>query len=174
MIFVKEDIETILNEIIDFSLPIYYLMTNHHLDIVDVKNIFLKSDLEQATLSYQRVISLIKPEDFKVANDFYRKETTKLNCIDRVIEQKEHLKGIKNIALNLRLADEIISEKTYECFLNITYLGKIFNWLMIENNQPRNKKFLAEYQRYLSKIQDANDHLINSDINNYYYKKVGA
>lgn len=170
----REDIETILNEIIDFSLPIYYLISNNNINLCDVQNIFLKNDLDKATLSYQKVIGLIKPEDFKKANELYRSLTTKLDCIDRVIENKEHLKDIRDIALNLTLADEIINEKTYKCFLNITYLNKILDTILNNDNNPRTKRIIREYQKYLSKIQSDNDHLIDIDINNYYYKKVGA
>ena len=89
-------------------------------------------------------------------------------------DKYQHLREIKDVALNDTLADDILKDETYQLVLNTYFMNKILDRITKDKKDAflRVKDLIKAYKRELVAIENENDQKICSDINNYYINSI--
>ena len=89
-------------------------------------------------------------------------------------DKYQHLREIKDVALNDTLADDILKDETYQLVLNTYFMNKILDRITKDKKDEflRVKDLIKAYKRELVAIENENDQKICSDINNYYINSI--
>lgn len=173
-----KDIYSLIKEFNEYGATIYYLVKQGKIKLDDVTNLLFKDDIEQIDLLFPKFICNIGLEDIKESDEQLRKEFTKLDCIDRIIEKDNnkhlHLKEIRNIVNLDEIIDDMIKNKTYNMAYNLHYTEKILN--MIDSSKKKSYLSIREklklYQTALSLLIDDSDKKISSNIDSYYITTI--
>ena len=76
------------------------------------------------------MIAKINPEEIDLATALYEPSFTKKDCLEMALnthqDKYQHLREIKDVALNDTLADDILKDETYQLVLNTYFMNKIF------------------------------------------------
>ena len=102
----------------------------------------------------------------------------KKDCLEMALnthqDKYQHLREIKDVALNDTLADDILKDETYQLVLNTYFMNKILDRITKDKKDAflRVKDLIKAYKRELVAIENENDQKICSDINNYYINSI--
>ncbi len=126
------------------------------------------------------MIAKINPEEIDLATALYEPSfTKKKDCLEMALnthqDKYQHLREIKDVALNDTLADDILKDETYQLVLNTYFMNKIFGIALQRIKKDaflRVKDLIKAYKRELVAIENENDQKICSDINNYYINSI--
>lgn len=172
------DQKSLLRELNEYGAVLYYLLNKKILTIEEIENVLFKDNMEQVNLVFPKLIAKINPEEIDLAATLYEPTLTKKDCLEMSLNKHQdkfqHLREIKDIALNDTLASDILKEETYELVFNTYFMKKILDRIAKDKKDAflRVKDLIKTYKKELSVIEQENDKKICSNINNYYINSI--
>lgn len=172
------DQKSLLRELNEYGAVLYYLLNKKIITVEEIENVLFKDNMEQVNLVFPKLIAKINPEEIDLAATLYEPSLTKIDCLEMILNKHQdkfqHLREIKDIALNDALASEILKEETYELVFNTYFMRKILDRIAKDKKDAflRVKDLIKSYKKELSVIEQENDQKICSNINNYYINSI--
>lgn len=172
------DRKSLLRELNEYGAVLYYLVNKKMMTVEEIENVLFKDNMEQVNLVFPKLIAKINPEKIDLATALYEPSFTKKDCLEMALnthqDKYQHLREIKDVALNDTLADDILKDETYQLVLNTYFMNKILDRITKDKKDAflRVKDLIKAYKRELVAIENENDQKICSDINNYYINSI--
>lgn len=168
----------LLRELNEYGAVLYYLVNKKIMTIEEIENVLLKDNMEQVNLVFPKLIAKINPEEIDLATALYEPSFTKKDCLEMALnthqDKYQHLREIKDVALNDALSDDILKDETYQIVMNTYFMNQIIDRIIKDKKDAflRVKELMKAYKRELTVIEKENDQKICSDINNYYINSI--
>lgn len=172
------DRKSLLRELNEYGAVLYYLVNKKLMTVEEIENVLFKDNMEQVNLVFPKLIAKINPEEIDLATALYEPSFTKKDCLEMALntlqDKYQHLREIKDVALNDTLADDILKDETYQLVLNTYFMNRILDRITKDKKDAflRVKDLIKAYKRELVAIENENDQKICSDINNYYINSI--
>ena len=168
----------LLRELNEYGAVLYYIVNKKIMTIEEIENVLLKDNMEQVNLVFPKLIAKINPEEIDLATALYEPSFTKKDCLEMALnthqDKYQHLREIKDVALNDALSDDILKDETYQIVMNTYFMNQIIDRIIKDKKDAflRVKELMKAYKRELTVIEKENDQKICSDINNYYINSI--